>query len=463
MTPDFTLPHSFGGIVPRIDEYFGVWAMHEPTFRAIVDRCNGIHLTTHVHSEHAREAVASQTGIEYPVTKDGIAVIAIRGPMMKQVSSMSGGTSTVRIRQQLRAALNDPEVAGAMLVLDTPGGTVSGNADLAREVQRFAEAKPIYAYTEDLTASAGVSVASMATKRFANNASALYGSMGVYSVLTDSSQMAEKVGVKVHVIRAGEHKGAGTPGTEITPEQLAEAQRIIDQLNAQYLGLIAEGLGRSLDSVQVLADGRIHSAQDAVGMGLLDGIQPYDATMAQLVAESGARRTFAKRGNAMTENGPTPATLAELKQSFPRSTAEWRESQLEAGATLTRATGAWAQQLEKQLEGERAAREKAEAAAVQRAAEAALPVRGSVLTGNLPLTLKPGEQAAVGGDPVQAFAQAMRGPDGRMLSWEDRKAARRSLTPQQLAAHMAATNDTTDPAVRSALELKAHQLAKLTR
>lgn len=44
-----------------------------------------------------------------------------------------------------------------------------------------------------------------------------------------------------------------------------------------------------------------------------------------------------------------PATLGELKAAFPKSSAEWREGQLEKNATIQQATSAYAAQVEEQL------------------------------------------------------------------------------------------------------------------
>ena len=54
--------------------------------------------------------------------------------------------------------------------------------------------------------------ASQCTRIYANDM-AIVGSIGTYGVVYDSSKMAEDVGIKVHVVRAGEMKGAGVAGT----------------------------------------------------------------------------------------------------------------------------------------------------------------------------------------------------------------------------------------------------------
>jgi signal peptide peptidase SppA len=462
MENDFLIPPAFSIDLPNFDngvisEYFGLWAIHDPTFTALVDRINGLNLLEHVASTAARDAVAKQSA-DYQITDEGVAVFKISGPMMKTVSSLSGGTSTVRIRQQLRSAANNPDVIAGILVMDTPGGTVRGNSDLAQSVAEFAKLKPIYAFTEDMTASAGVSVASQATKRFANSPQALYGSMGTYSVLTDQSGVADKVGVKVHVIRAGEFKGMGEPGTKITPEQLAEAQRVVNALNEGYLQLIATGLSKPIEQIRPIADGRIHTATDAKGMGLIDGIQSYDETYRQLVTF--AQLTAAQRKSpTKTSNPPrsthamekVAATLTDLKASFPNSTAEWRETQLEAGASMQEAAISYAKHVEAKAKVDADAHAKALADVKAKADEEAKKnaAKQSGRLGHDPLRQRAksaaGDEESLGesGEPIEDFNAAVAKIAGPNPTLAKRQAAVRRVAnrnPQLYQAFLLATN-----------------------
>src|SRR5690606_13420747 len=153
---------------------------------------------------------------------NGIAVINIAGPMMKGGSSF-GGASTVRTRRDIRQAVADDAVSGIMLHIDTPGGTVAGAADLAAEVREARRKKPVRAHISDLGASAAYWIASQAESITANE-TALIGSIGAVAVVQDTSGMAEKAGITVHVLSTGKHKGAFAPGSKVTEEQLAEVQ-----------------------------------------------------------------------------------------------------------------------------------------------------------------------------------------------------------------------------------------------
>lgn len=428
---------------PRFDiasnylaDYFGLWMIHDESFLQFVAGVQGIDLRSHVANHRAR----NEDGSFYSVTKDGIAQFAIRGPMMKFAPSMSEGTSTADVRRSLNLARRDPEVRGGILISDTPGGTSKGNEDLADDVAKFAAVKPLYAYIEDMTASAGVSVVSQATKRFANNATAMYGAMGTYAVLQDLSGMADKLGVKVHVVRAGEFKGAGAPGTEITKEQIGEVQRVVNRVNDAYLQMIARGVKQSIESIRELADGRIILASDAVKAGLINGIQTYEETYQELLKTLSNTSTQSRGGMKMEA-----ATLAQLKQTFPNSSAEWRETQLEAGASLSDAAIAYAKHVETTAAAERENHKK-ELEAAKNAKPAASPSLG-----HQPLTTANvgGENLeSKSGDPVVDFNSEVvaRLPKHRQATLEERNAAIAFVArtnPQMHREFLLATNSKT--------------------
>lgn len=407
-------------------DYFGLWAIHDSAMLRAVEKVQGIDLRAHIQQD--TDGGSGRGGLSK--TADGIATINIMGPTMKFVPSMAEGTSTARVRQQLKAAKRDSEVRGVMLVMDTPGGTSKGNEDLANEVAALAAVKPVFAFIEDMTASAGVATASMATKRFANNATAMYGAMGTYAVIQDMSGMAEKLGIKVHVIKAGEFKGAGTDGTEITEKQIDELQRVVNSVNEAYLGLIAKGLKRSVESVRSLADGRVILASDALSAGLIDGIQSFDTTYQELVrAVSKQNQSNVYRGGQKME----PATLAQLKATFPNSTAEWRETQIEAQATLSDAAISYATHVETQATAEREQHKKD--------LEAAKTAKPKSNLGHEPLTAgnvaNNSDDPMQTGDPVADFDAAVRArlPKHRAASLTERQAAVAYVSRSQPKLH----------------------------
>ena len=147
----------------------------------------------------------------------GIATINIHGLLMKNPPGWLAwfGIETTDynvIRQQLGEAVGNKDVQSIFLHIDSPGGTVAGVSEAAEAIANANKAKPVSAYIEDLGASGAYWLASQAGK-ILSNPNGEIGSIGVYTVYADFSKMAETEGVKVHVIRSGEHKGMGVIGT----------------------------------------------------------------------------------------------------------------------------------------------------------------------------------------------------------------------------------------------------------
>lgn len=330
-------PNQNGG-VPYADQYVGVWSILESHANALLQQAQQINIQLHLEQSalpDRQAAIAAQASTDLNITREGVAIIELSGSLTKQASSFASSRSTVAARRQVRNAASDDAVTGILLHIDSPGGMVAGTVDLADEIASAKKKKPVYAYIEDLGASAAYWIASQADKVYANR-SAEVGSIGVFMAVTDWSAFAEKEGAKVHVIRFGEFKGAGMPGTEVTEAQVAEWQKSVNNYGDMFIEAIAAGRGLSKAQVKQLADGRIHGAAAAADLKLIDGVQTLDATLAALV---GAGTPSKPRRNAMSEKSSdaperVPATAAQLKAEFPESSAEFRMEQLEKGATI---------------------------------------------------------------------------------------------------------------------------------
>lgn len=392
--------------IPFFDQYFGIWAMHEASFWAQFNLAKTLNLAVHMAGPGPQNAKESAKAEKPPVV--GIATVTLDGKLMKQASSMLGGTSTVATRNKLRGLATNPAVAAVMLLIDSPGGTVAGTEELAADVAALAKIKPVHAFIDDLGASAAYWVASQASF-ISTNPSGLVGSIGTYGAIFDYSGAAAMEGVKAYVVRAGKFKGMGTPGTEITQEHLAELQRNVDALNARFLSGVATGRRMNSDRVAELADGRVHIGAEALALGLVDAVNSYDAAMQRLAAQVTNRSTKtmqAEHVNPISSKdaievateiksaGPATAQAAsyeQLKAGCYGADAAFIVAQLDAKASLPDAQSAWmqAQQLKIAEANQRA--EQAKAAASR---PGVAPISGAEPTGN---------QVAAGGSATEQF------------------------------------------------------------
>lgn len=316
MQLDLSVARELG--VAHLDQYFGLWAVDETRFLSMFERINAMDLRAHIEQRQIEPEAAISVN---PNRIGAIAVIDIQGTMTKHGSSLSEGGSTIRIRREIRVAAADGDVAGILLRIDSPGGTVAGTADLAADVFAARKVKPVFAFIEDFGASAAYWVASQATKVFANDRTAFIGSIGTFFGLYDFSKAFENEGIKPVPIMAGKFKGTGFPGTEITPEQQAMIQSLVEKIQVEFNAGIQRGRGMNRKQVEQLADGRIHVAPDALEFELIDGIQSFDATIKQLAREpalqTGRKSTQETPSMDTQTTEPQPASIAELQAAFP--------------------------------------------------------------------------------------------------------------------------------------------------
>lgn len=454
------------GSVPRfsrIDEYFGLAAFEPVRFTRMWEQLSLMAqsgaLAAHIRervaatvmprvSENGKpfrwgymKAAAGDDGNLVPLadgSKDAsgrpmnAAIIQLSGVLMKQVGSMDDGTSTVSARMQIRAAAADDEIAAILLVIDSPGGYVSGTSDLAMDIARAAGQKPVMALVEDLCASAAYWCAANCDAIYANQATAEVGSIGVFMAFYEATAAAAMKGLKAKVYATGPLKGAGFPGTAITAEQDAYFQAMVDDTNTHFVKAVAAGRKMGQGAVKALATGAVYPAAQAVENGLIDGIKTFEQTLGLLAAAAmKQQKSGAGAGRRSADNSPrigskevimttpntapapgTAATLAQLKSAMPKSTAEFREGCLEDGLTLEAAMKLHSEQTHLALEDAQAKAKKVGVPAVLPTGK--LPAGAASTTAKKLLNARTSELVAEGKQRNEAWAQACReNPEAR--------------------------------------------------
>lgn len=317
MTPNLLSVPNF----PRLADLVGVWAIEQQAGMKLAELVRNTDWSTHRHAAVARDNIRRvSTGGD-----KSIAVIDIAGPLQKHDSSY-GESGTVTTRREIRNALNAPDISAIVLRIDSPGGTVSGTMDLANEVANARNIKPVYAFVEDLCASAAYWVASQCEKIFANNETALVGSIGTLIVVHDYSVMAEKEGIKTLVIATGDLKGAGAPGSVITKEQQAYFQAMVDDSQKSFDAAVTKGRRMTPAQQAKIRSGAVFGAREALQLGLIDGIQSFEVTLRQLAGGVADPRQ-ASTGTKM-EPTLTTAELIEAQTNAMRQAAAAEQTRI---------------------------------------------------------------------------------------------------------------------------------------
>jgi signal peptide peptidase SppA len=224
----------------------------------------------------ARAGQITGAGASRYTVENGVAVIPIWGMLTKRYSVLTqlfGGTAMEDAGADLRAALENPEVKGIFLDIDSIGGPGDGVTDLAGKVYAARKQKPVVAFSDGAMLSAAIWIGVAADRVYLANETVGSGSIGVLAMHTDFSKAEEQAGIKTTVISAGKYKALGNRYEPLSKEGRDILQEQIDYMYGLFVRDVAKYRGTSEKTVlEKMADGRVFFGNQAVRAGLVDGL-----------------------------------------------------------------------------------------------------------------------------------------------------------------------------------------------
>jgi signal peptide peptidase SppA len=220
----------------------------------------------------------------YQILDPGVAVIPVSGTLMKKggwMTALSGCASYESIRASIECALDDPDVRGIMLDMESPGGTTHGCFELSDFIHGIRGKKPIHAISNDLCASAAYAVASAADHIYVTRTGAV-GSIGVFALHIDQTAADEKVGLKFTYVFAGNKKVDGNPHEPLSRSARKDIQAEVDREYEMFVKTVARNRGADPDKVAETEAG-VEFGENAVGL-LADSVASFGEAISSLSA-----------------------------------------------------------------------------------------------------------------------------------------------------------------------------------
>ena len=205
-----------------------------------------------------------------------ILLIQLDGVLSEEATSTSfflpGESRVARLREELQLARRDSDIRALLLRINSPGGTVTASDILYDEILRFKRERqvPVVAQLMGIAASGGYYVA-MSADRIMAQPTSVTGSIGVIFGGINVSGLMEKIGIENQTLTSGPYKDAGSMLREMTPEERAQLQSVLDDMYQRFVTVVQAGRPRlQREEIAKLADGRIYSAPQALQHGLVD-------------------------------------------------------------------------------------------------------------------------------------------------------------------------------------------------
>jgi protease-4 len=193
------------------------------------------------------------------------------GDYVAQVDVKGVIVDSTRRDRVLSDIYDDPRAKAVIVRINSPGGTVVGGEKLYRQLRRIAERKPVVAVMGQLATSAGYMTAIGADWVIARDGT-ITGSIGVILQTPEITEMLERLGIKMTIVKSGPLKAQPNP-FERFPDRAREAtEAVVRDMYEMFVGMVVERRKLGRERVLELADGRIYTGRQAKANGLVDAL-----------------------------------------------------------------------------------------------------------------------------------------------------------------------------------------------
>lgn len=228
-------------------------------------------------------ALAAQQTEDIDV-KDGVVqVIYAEGEITQaNISPFAAGVSTIGagLGDRLREAAEDDDVKAVVLRMNSPGGDAFLSEQLWHAVKQLRSKKPVVVSMGDYAASGGYYISS-AANRIVAQPNTLTGSIGIFGLFPNFSELVQKVGVNVEVVKTNDFADLtiSMPYKPLTNEQRALIQRHVERGYDIFLSRVAEGRHMTKAQVDSVGQGRVWLGRKAQTLGLVDKLGGLDVAI----------------------------------------------------------------------------------------------------------------------------------------------------------------------------------------
>lgn len=191
-------------------------------------------------------------------------------------------------------SIGDSHASAVLVGIDSAGGTTAGAEKLYEELRRLAAKKPVVAVVGNLGAS-GAYIAALAADQIVARGNSLVGSVGVLFQYPNVHELLGRAGVTVEQIKSSPLKAAPN-GFEPTSEAARAAiENLVEDSFGWFKGLVKDR--RKLDDEELakVADGRVFTGRQALGLKLVDVIGGEREAIEWLEANKGIAKKLPVR------------------------------------------------------------------------------------------------------------------------------------------------------------------------
>ena len=223
----------------------------------------------HVKSISLADYATLKNTVNYKAANK-VAVIYAEGNIVDGgAKDQVAGDRFAKIIQDVR---NDKDVKAVVLRVSSPGGSVLASEKIKAELDLLRESVPVIASYGEYAASGGYWISANSDYIF-SNATTLTGSIGVFSMIPDiGGTLKNKLHVNVTPVNSNEHADMYGMIRPLDKKEVAYMQASVEKIYDKFTSIVAAGRDMTVEDVDAIAQGRVWTGAEALGIGLVDQI-----------------------------------------------------------------------------------------------------------------------------------------------------------------------------------------------
>ena len=156
----------------------------------------------------------------------------------------------------------------------------------------------MFAFVEDVAASGGYWLAATADEIYVDDSSIL-GSIGVISAGFGAHDLLQRYGIERRVYTAGASKSTLDPFKPEKPEDVDRLKKLLEQIHSVFIAHVTKQRGAKLSDDKDLFTGEIWVGEEAVSVGLADGLGHLVPVMKQRFGDKVKFRTYGQKKSVL--------------------------------------------------------------------------------------------------------------------------------------------------------------------
>ncbi|WP_104685167.1 signal peptide peptidase SppA [Helicobacter bizzozeronii] len=207
----------------------------------------------------------------HKVQEPNLAKLYLYGPIFESES----------FADQIDKIKQNPSIKGVLLIIDSPGGSISASVELSDMVAHLAKKMPVVAYVRGVMASGSYYAGMVANKIYANRG-ALVGSIGVIFSGMNIAPLMDKLGIKAQGMSKGAYKEVGTFTRAWTSQEKQYLDALLGEQYGMFVSDVAKARHLNPKDAPKFAEGKIFSAKRALELKLIDHVGTYEEAVVAL-------------------------------------------------------------------------------------------------------------------------------------------------------------------------------------